>query len=129
MDKQVKVVIEKFGKYLLIKREDNEKKEHKGNWECPGGKLKKGESFEEAAIREVKEETNLDVDIKKVIKDIRKDDEVHAVVFLANPKNTDIKLSSEHSDFRWFTYKELKNLENIIYKDFFLELVAISRKN
>ena len=129
MDKQVKVIIEKSGKYLLIKREDNEKKEHKGNWECSGGKLEREESFEEAAIREVKEETNLDIDIKKVVKEIKKGNETHAIVFLAKSKNTDAKLSKEHSDFGWFTYKELKNLEPVTYKDFFLELVNLSRKN
>lgn len=32
-----------------------------GGWGLPGGLLEPGESFEETAIREVKEETNLDV--------------------------------------------------------------------
>lgn len=129
MNKQVKVIIEINGKYLLLKRKDNEKKEHRGNWECSGGKLEKEESFEKAAIREAKEETNLDVDIKKVVKEIKKDNEINAVVFLAKPKNTNIRLSKEHSDFGWFTYEKLINLEPITYKDFFLELVDLSRKN
>lgn len=129
MGKQVKVIIEKDGMYLLIKRKDNEKKEHIGNWECAGGKLEEKESFEKAAIREVKEETNLDVEIIKVVKEIKKDSETNAVVFLAEPKNKSVKLSREHESFGWFTYEELKSLEPITYKDFFLELVDLSRKN
>ncbi len=129
MDKQVKVIIEKDGKYLLIRRDDDEKKGHRGNWECPGGKLEKEESFEEAAIREVKEETNLNIILKKVVKKIEKENEVRAVVFLAKPKNANLKISKEHNDFGWFTYEELKNLEPITYKDFFLELMDLSREN
>ena len=34
----------------------------KGIWTMPGGKLEYGESLEEGAIREVKEETDLDID-------------------------------------------------------------------
>jgi 8-oxo-dGTP diphosphatase len=33
----------------------------KGYWNCPGGKMEKGETPRECAIREVKEETGLDV--------------------------------------------------------------------
>lgn len=129
MSKQVKIIIESNNKYLLIRREDNEKKEHKGNWECPGGKLEKGESFKDAAVREAKEETNLDIILKKTVKRIKKDNEIQAVVFLAKPKNNDVKVSKEHSDFGWFSYEELKNLEPITYKDFFLELLNLSREN
>lgn len=129
MSKQVKIIIEKDGKYLLIKRKDNEKKEHKDNWECAGGKIENNESFNEAAIREVKEETNLDIEIKRIIKEIKNNEKVSAVVFLAKPKSSNVKLSEEHSNFGWFTYEELEELEPITYKDFFLELINLSRKN
>ncbi len=127
MAKQVKVIIEKDRKYLLVKRADEEKKEHKGNWECPGGKLNENESFEDAAIRESKEETNLDIRLVKRVKELGKDGQIDAVVFLAKPKSTSIKISNEHSDFRWFTYDELKNLEPVTYKDFFMQLIDLTR--
>ena len=128
MSRQVKIIIEKDNKYLLIKRADNEKKEHQGNWECPGGKLEEGESFEDAALREAKEETNLDIKIIRIIKKIDANNETQAVVFLASIENTDIKISEEHSEFGWFTYEELNILQPITYKDFFLELIKLSRK-
>ncbi len=129
MDRQVKVIIERDGKYLLLRRKDDEKKEHKGNWECAGGKIEKEESFEKAAIREAKEETNLDINIKKVVKEIKKDNEIIAVVFLAKPISCKVSISNEHSEFGWFSYKELRELEPITYKDFFLELIELSQSD
>ncbi len=55
----VKALIEKDGKYLLIKSKNYED----DCWEVPGGRLDDGESFEECLIREVMEEVGLKVDI------------------------------------------------------------------
>lgn len=129
MSRQVKIIIEDNGKYLLVRRADKEKKEHYGNWESPGGKLEENESFESAAIREAKEETNLDVKIVKIVKKLEKDGEVQAIVFLAKPLTKKIKISKEHSDYGWFTFEELKKLEPITYRDFFFELLELARKH
>lgn len=48
------------GKVLIAQR--NKSKSLGGLWEFPGGKIEKGESQEQAIIREIKEE--LDMDIK-----------------------------------------------------------------
>lgn len=52
-------VVDKSGKILLIYR--------KGRWDIPKGKLDKGESIKECAIREVEEETGVKVEIEKKI--------------------------------------------------------------
>jgi 8-oxo-dGTP diphosphatase len=128
MSKQVKIIIQNNeGKYLLIKRVDKEKIEHFGNWECPGGKLEDGESFEDAAIREVKEETNLEIEHVKVVKKLNKDGETIAIVFLGKSLTKEVIVSDEHSDYDWFTYEELKKLEPITHKKFFLELLKLSK--
>lgn len=62
----VGVMILKEGKILLGQRHHDPAKADsemggEATWTMPGGKLEFGESFEEAAIREVKEETSLDV--------------------------------------------------------------------
>lgn len=53
------------GRVLMIKEL------HVGRWELPGGGVDKGESDEEALLREVKEETGLTA--KKVVKQIHSD--------------------------------------------------------
>ncbi len=49
------IIKNKQGQILMQRRVDNDK------WGLPGGCQEVGESFEEVAIREVKEETNLDI--------------------------------------------------------------------
>lgn len=54
----VNVVVENNkGEILMIRRTDN------GNWALPGGAIDLGESVAQAAIRETKEETGIDVEI------------------------------------------------------------------
>jgi mutator protein MutT len=50
------------GEILLQKRSRNEEL-----WGFPGGAVEPGESFEEAVVREVKEETGLDVNVDYLI--------------------------------------------------------------
>ncbi len=50
-----------FGEILLQKRSD------KNKWGFPGGAIELGESAEEAAKREIKEETGLEVTVKNLI--------------------------------------------------------------
>lgn len=54
----VGVFVFKNGKFLIQKRQGSH---GEGAWSCPGGHLEYGESFEETARREVKEETNLNI--------------------------------------------------------------------
>jgi len=50
------LIINKDNKILSVSRKDNY-----NDWNLPGGKVEKNESFEEAIIRETKEETGLTV--------------------------------------------------------------------
>ena len=51
----------KDNKTLMIYRNKKENDYHEGKWNGLGGKFEQGESPEECAIRELKEETGLDV--------------------------------------------------------------------
>lgn len=52
---------------LLLHRNKKEHDVHRGKWISVGGKIESGESPEECAIREIKEETGLDVHRLKMV--------------------------------------------------------------
>ena len=60
----VVVLVEHNNKLVLIKRSFEPAL---GRWSFPSGYVNKGEKVEKAAIREVKEETGLDINIKEFI--------------------------------------------------------------
>ncbi len=73
----VDVLIEIEGKIVLILR-----KNPPFGWAIPGGFVDYGESVAEAAVREAKEETNLDLfDLRqfRVYSDPRRDERVHTI--------------------------------------------------
>lgn len=82
-------------------------KSYKNYWEFPGGKCEENESFEEAAIREMKEE--LGIVIKKndlisldmVNHSYKKNEYIIMCVFLIKKWFGKIK-SKEKQDFAWF---------------------------
>jgi mutator protein MutT len=51
------------GKILLIKQDVTETR----HWSLPGGKLEPGETIENCLVRELKEETGLDISIKELL--------------------------------------------------------------
>ena len=61
MDKTVLAYIKKDGKYLMLFRNKKKADINKGKWIGIGGHLEKDESKEQALVREIKEETGLDV--------------------------------------------------------------------
>lgn len=55
------IVIDAEGRILLHRRQDN------NLWALPGGKMEFGESLAGCAVREVKEETGLDVEVAGIV--------------------------------------------------------------
>jgi 8-oxo-dGTP diphosphatase len=73
---------------LLVKRGEEP---FKGEWALPGGFIEYGEMAEEAVVREVKEETGLDVKASKLIgaySDPKRDPRGHTVTiaYICEPK-------------------------------------------
>lgn len=58
------MVLIEDGRILLIKRG---REPFKGQWAVPGGRIDEGESAEQCASREMREETGLDIRIKALI--------------------------------------------------------------
>ena len=73
-----------------------------GEWDLPGGHIKIGEDFEVGMKREVEEETGLSVDSLTFVTQI----ENLSFYFCKYPEKP-IKLSHEHTSFRFFSKKDL----------------------
>ncbi len=100
-------------KVLLVKRG---RPPSKGFWSIPGGKLRLGEGLKEAVKREIKEETGLDVECKRlvdVVERIIRDDkgriEYHYVIvdFLCNIIAGNLKPGSDVMDAKFFDITSL----------------------
>lgn len=99
----VNTVIQKKEMVLLIQRG---KKPAKGTWVVPGGHVKHNEELEEAAVREAKEETGLDVKIECVIdavSDVGVDPRSRNLVIthLCRYKSGKLKKTKDISEFLW----------------------------
>lgn len=82
---------------LLVKQKLSDKR----SWSLPGGRLERGETLEQGLIREMKEETGLDVEIIKLLYvcDVEaRDNTVLHITFLLKSAGGDIKLPSNEFD-------------------------------
>jgi len=98
----VEAIIVKDDTILFLKRKNEPAK---GQWWFPGGRIRKGESLEEALFREVKEETGLTITEYKLVNVYsRIFPERHdiTIVFLCKCKEGSIRLNDEHTEFRFF---------------------------
>jgi mutator protein MutT len=63
----IALVRDEQGRLLIARRYDEELPDGNGKWELVGGKIEWNETPEQAIIREVKEETGLDVEIVRLL--------------------------------------------------------------
>lgn len=103
--------IDKLTADIIIQYEDNSiiliqrgNDPYKGSWALPGGMMDEGETIEQTAIREAKEETGLDVELVKLLGVFSKPDRdprgrFISVLYLAKPVGGTLKASSDAKEF------------------------------
>ncbi len=83
--------------------------EYKGYWEFPGGKREAGETGEAAAIREIREELDLDISINSYLTTIEYDyPSFHLTMdcYLASADVIEMHIN-EHQAISWISSKDL----------------------
>lgn len=86
--------------------------DYKGYWEFPGGKRQEGESGEEAAIREIWEELEMDIKVDSFLSTIEYDyPTFHLTMdsYLAHAKNDKINVK-EHLAIKWANIDALDDI-------------------
>lgn len=95
---------------LLLQKKD---KEGLRPWEFPGGGLEFGEDMANAAVREVREETGLHINILDMAglwSYARTGlNFLTGVIFIAETDSKDVVLSHEHTDFAWVKPAQFKD--------------------
>ena len=107
---------------LLIKRKNEP---YKDCWAFPGGFINIDESAEEAAIRELREETGLEISKIEQLKaysgpDRDPRERVITIAFMAESKIKEVKGSDDAKEAKWFDISDLPPLafdHELIMKD------------
>ena len=99
--------------FILIKRKNNP---FKDCWAFPGGFVDYGETTENAAIREAKEETNIDVELLDLVNVYSKPDRdprghTITVAYIAKGNMDNKKADSDACEIGVFSQKDLVNIE------------------
>ncbi len=105
------------GKILIEKRKNEP---GKGKWSIPGGLVELGESVEKTVIREVKEETGLDVEkpllidvVDNIVKEGSDEIKYHFVIidFFLKLKGGLLKAGSDAEELRWVRLDEAEKYD------------------
>lgn len=108
-----------YDKKILVAKRNSRKEFYPGLWECGGGQVRNGETFEEAIQRKLKQELGITVRIikplgtyfipypsseQKKIPGIKFICEIDSFLDGKNPKITE-----EHSEFRFLSREEIED--------------------
>lgn len=104
----VAAVVRRQGRYLVGRRPDA--KRHGGLWEFPGGKVDPGESWLDAAHRELGEELGMEaLALGEILLTVADEGSPYVIVFLEVDAAGE-PVPTEHSAIGWFTPQELAAL-------------------
>jgi 8-oxo-dGTP diphosphatase len=106
------VVTDEQGRLLMIQRGHDP---GAGLWSIPGGRIEPGETDAQALVREMLEETNLQVNVGKLIGRVQRQGLGGAVIdirdYAATVTGGTLRAGDDAADARWVATAELARLE------------------
>lgn len=110
------VIMDEEERILVMKRTYEPAK---GLYWYPGGRIKRGQSLEEALKNQIREETGLGWTQVKVVKVLSVDSNIFKTrqtininFLIKKKKGSEVKLNPQHSDFKWLKPEEFER-ENL----------------
>jgi 8-oxo-dGTP diphosphatase len=106
------IVLDEAGRLLLIRRG---RPPARGSWTIPGGRCEPGESAADACVREVAEETGLNVEILRLAGRVELDGPTGRVYdvedFVCSVVGGSLRAGDDADDARWVQRDELDGLD------------------
>lgn len=87
--------------------------EFQGGWEFPGGKIEPNEKPEDALVREIKEELDIEIEVLELLDTVEYDYPTFHLsmdCFICNIKSGDLVLK-EHMAAKWLSKEELDSVD------------------
>ena len=106
------LILDEQKQCLMLRRSANSK-HYAGTWEPPGGKCDSGEAMEAALLREVEEETGLQVRLTRLLGSSQwemSERQIAYLFFEARVTSGELNLSDEHDAFQWVPCAKLAGL-------------------
>ena len=119
------VIEDDKGRILLVKHKPERGGFWQGKWICPGGELELGEAIEDGIMREVKEETGLEIDLirpltpfERIVKSVGGVD-LHVVYidYLANLAGGELAVGSDVGEASWVQKCDLSQVWEELHED------------
>ena len=104
--------LEKDGAYLMLHRVKKKNDVNHDKWVGVGGKFEPGEDAPACALREVREETGLEIEVGEPFNawTMRAPGRrILGVDFVCRWRSGDVRLSHEHESFAWLTLEEVES--------------------
>ncbi|MDQ5958489.1 MAG: 8-oxo-dGTP diphosphatase [Patescibacteria group bacterium] len=112
------IIVNSKNQVLVLREAPRADGSQAGKYGLPGGRVNSGEYYLDALQREVLEETNLKITVGDIVFSGEWRPVIHGIThqiigmfFICKLKSDDIKLSSEHDDYKW-----IKQYQIIKYK-------------
>jgi len=120
------IIFNKKGETLIVQRSP-EVDTYPEYWCFPGGGADQGETAEECAVREVREETSIKIKSNDLtyFYTITKDTDKDIVFFVTDKYKGDIKLDWESMDSKWLPAAQLRNEHFMPTPDLLFDLIEM----
>lgn len=121
------VILRKGDRYLLVQERGKEKR---GLWNWPAGRVERGMTIEQTAVKEVKEETGFDVKLVRKAGIFHESEEKGVKhVFIGRIIGGTLNVPNEEILCAgWFTLNEIKKMTNVLRTPVVLEAIVLAGK-